>query len=127
MKGPNSPLQCHMRKFNRPAWSSELKCEMKVFSSDDSVPKQKINFLHPSVYDPSPSLVGEIMKFFHKCGWKVRSSCEGCWRGTECLEGQEAAWPLGPHYHCHPQHPFQALLRDPLLGNFFTWMRFRLC
>lgn len=32
VKGPNSPLQCHMRKFNRPAWSSELKCEMKVFS-----------------------------------------------------------------------------------------------
>lgn len=32
VKGPNSPLQCHTRKFNRPAWSSELKCEMKVFS-----------------------------------------------------------------------------------------------
>ena len=32
VKGPNSPLQCHMRKFNRPAWSSEPKCEMKVFS-----------------------------------------------------------------------------------------------
>lgn len=32
VKGPNGPLQCHTKKFNRPAWSSELKCEMKVFS-----------------------------------------------------------------------------------------------
>lgn len=31
-KGPNSPPRCHTRKFNRLAWSSELQCEMKVFS-----------------------------------------------------------------------------------------------
>lgn len=32
VKGPNSPLQCHTKKPNRSAWSSEPKCEMKDFS-----------------------------------------------------------------------------------------------
>lgn len=60
------------------------------------------------------------MKFFHECGLKVRGSREGCWRRTEYLEGQGAAWLLEAHHPSHPQHLLQALLGDAFLGNFFT-------
>lgn len=67
------------------------------------------------------------MNFFHERGMKVRGSCEGCWRRTEYLEGQGAAWLLEEHHHSHPQHLFQALLRDLFLGDFFTLVSFHLC
>lgn len=58
------------------------------------------------------------MKFFHERGLKVRGSCEGCWRRTESLGGQGAAWLLEHTITLIPCTRFRHHCR-PISGEFF--------